>query len=627
MSSTDAPQSHDSADIPALGSALRTLWSEVRSSVGRQLGLSSILNLLAALTEGLGLLMLIPILALFGIADSAGQSGAMAGAGWLREWLAESPVLAGSQHAPGRVLAIFVGLIALRQSLQWARDWVNARLQLEFVDQMRIRVFQAVADAEWQFVSTLRHADLMQALNADVNRVGQLLRQLQQMAISGLLALVYLAGAMWLAADLVLLALLAGGLLSLLYRGTQRRSLIHGRTQLGRGRALLHALEQFLGGLKWAKGHALEQAHVRQFAELSEAARATQLEHQALQLSTRFWFQLGAAVVMAGFAYLAIKWRLPATELILLIVILARLLPMMASMMQSWQQIVHALPALTAVTGLEQRCARVAESVAEDGGKPVTGFSEALVLRNVVFRYPASEQGVRIDALRFPARSTLALVGPSGAGKSTLVDMIAGLLPAQHGTLLLDGQPLTGARRRAWRRRIAYVPQETFLLDASLRDNLAWAAPEASDQAMHDVLQRVSADFVSQLPEGLDTLLGPRGIRLSGGERQRVALARALLRSPDLLILDEATSALDSETEQRIQQTLAALHGELSVVVIAHRLSTVRHADQIAVLEGGELVESGSWDELVSRADGVFPRLLSASQERLVNQQREGEER
>jgi ATP-binding cassette subfamily C protein len=178
--------------------------------------------------------------------------------------------------------------------------------------------------------------------------------------------------------------------------------------------------------------------------------------------------------------------------------------------------------------------------------------------------------------------------------------------------VLVDGTPLTPQLLPAWRDQIGYVPQDSFHFHDTVRANLLWARPEASEAELLEALEIAAAGFVARLPQGLDTVLGDRGVRLSGGERQRIALARALVRRPAMLILDEATSSLDSENERRVQDAIERLHGRLTVLVITHRLTTVRLADSIHVLEAGRLVESGDWHALLNGAAGRFRAMCEA---------------
>ena len=195
-----------------------------------------------------------------------------------------------------------------------------------------------------------------------------------------------------------------------------------------------------------------------------------------------------------------------------------------------------------------------------------------------------------LDAINLviPAKQMVALLGPSGSGKSTLADLLGGLISPDSGTLSIDGAVLDAGVRRAWREQVAYVHQEPVLLAASLRDNLRWAVPKASDAALETALR--AAEFAFALPQGLDTLLGDGGRTLSGGERQRLMLARALLRRPTLLILDEATSALDPANEALIVQALERLKGTLTVVLIAHRGALSALADRTYRLDSGRLL-------------------------------------
>ncbi len=210
--------------------------------------------------------------------------------------------------------------------------------------------------------------------------------------------------------------------------------------------------------------------------------------------------------------------------------------------------------------------------------------------------------------LDIDAGKTTAMVGLSGAGKSTIADLVMGLIKPGKGIILIDGKPLTDTS--SWRNQIGYVAQDTFLFNDTVKNNLLFADEDADDDEIWRALKSASArEFVINLPQGLDTLIGDRGVILSGGERQRLALARALLRKPSLLIMDEATSNLDSENEKNILQSIEKLHGDISILMIAHRLSTIKNADHIYLIENGRVVESGSWEELISKEEGDF-RLL-----------------
>ena len=239
-------------------------------------------------------------------------------------------------------------------------------------------------------------------------------------------------------------------------------------------------------------------------------------------------------------------------------------------------------------------------------------FNEQIECRNVYFRY--SEEGSYALSnvnLIIPSNQMTAFVGRSGAGKSTLIDLLMGLNQPEKGDVLIDGVPLKSEHLLSLRRSISYVAQDPFLFNTSIRENLVLVAPESSDDDLWDALEFSSAaEFVKKLPDGLDTLIGDRGIKLSGGERQRLVLARAILRKPKILVLDEATSALDTENESKIQEAIERLKGKMTIIVIAHRLSTIRNADQVVVLDEGEVIQRGGFNQLANEKRNVFSQLL-----------------
>ncbi|MCP4967921.1 MAG: ATP-binding cassette domain-containing protein [bacterium] len=236
------------------------------------------------------------------------------------------------------------------------------------------------------------------------------------------------------------------------------------------------------------------------------------------------------------------------------------------------------------------------------------GLKNELKISAVSYRYPgAPTQALSQVSLTLPLGAAVGIVGQTGAGKTTLVDVILCLLEPESGLLSIDGIPITDANRRAWQQTIGYVPQDIFLADNTVAANVAFGvAPRDIDMAAVERSARIANlhDFVTEnLEHGYETQIGERGIRFSGGQRQRVGIARALYRDPDLLVMDEGTSALDNITERAVMEAVNNLGRTKTVVLIAHRLTTVKSCDQIFLLENGRLSASGAYDELVAGSE------------------------
>ena len=252
------------------------------------------------------------------------------------------------------------------------------------------------------------------------------------------------------------------------------------------------------------------------------------------------------------------------------------------------------------------------ESHLTDGERPAD-FKGRVVFEDAGFSYDPDSPAVQGISITAEPGMTVALVGPTGAGKSTVLNLLTRFYETNRGRILLDDHPIETLSKEWLRDHTGYVTQESFLFNTTLRDNLRLAKPDATDDEIWAALDNANAaSFVRELPEKLDTVAGERGVRFSGGEKQRLSIARALLKNPPLLLLDEATSALDNETERLVQQALETLRSDRTSFVIAHRLSTVRQADLICVLEDGKLVECGKHEELLARG-GLYSRLCEAS--------------
>lgn len=567
-----------------------------------------VLTLASGLTEGFGLLALIPLLQLVGL-DA--QQGAL---GRVMELFRALFGAVGLTPSLPAVLAFYVLIVAAQSILQRQQTIVQTRLRETVVHTLRTRMYRAIVGTTWVYFSRMRAASFNQMLTQRVDRVANAAYYLLDLFVTGVLAVVYIAVALRVQPVMTLIVVGCGGLLALLLRPSLAAARTAGQAWSRSSARLYAAASDHLDSLKMAKSYGAIDRHTGRFADLSRELAADSRRAQDASASSRQWIAIGSAALLAFVVYVAqAVLRMPAAALFLLIFLFARLMPRVTSLYEKAQILAVELPAFELVLQAEAEC--LAEAEAEPRTSLPMPFSRAITCRHVTFEYGANrESPALVDlSMAIAARATTAIVGPSGAGKSTLADLLMGLVAPGSGEILIDDVALTPERLASWRSQIGYVSQDTYLFHDSVRANLLWANPDASDEDIRTALANAAAGFVHQLPQGLDTIVGDRGVLLSGGERQRLSLARALLRKPRVLILDEATSSLDSENERRIQQAIDDLHEQITIIVITHRLSTIRNADVIHVLEQGRLVESGSWPVLTSSTPtGRFRALCQA---------------
>ena len=318
---------------------------------------------------------------------------------------------------------------------------------------------------------------------------------------------------------------------------------------------------------------------------------------------------LGIMAVMAGFE--AAAGRMGPGDVTAAVLIMISLYAPLNILGFAYREIRQSFIDMEEMLKVTRQAPQVADAPdAIDLPRPESGRGAEVVFDHVGFRHDARAAGLDDVSFVTPAGTTTALVGPSGAGKSTIVKLALRLLDPQEGAVLIDGRDARGVTQASLRAAVALVPQDVALFNDTIAANIAFARPDADEAAIWAAAEAAElADFIRNLPEGMDTRVGERGLKLSGGERQRVGIARALLADPCILILDEATSALDSRTEAAIQKTLRRARTGRTTLVVAHRLSTVADADQILVLKAGRIVERGAHHELVARQGGEYAAL------------------
>ncbi|MEK4045003.1 ABC transporter ATP-binding protein [Paenibacillus sp. FSL H8-0048] len=580
-------------------------------------GVKLYLNLLGMVISGLlessAILLLVPMLGMAGIQ----LGGAAAGYhlpvfGFISELPQSTALLL--------VLGSYVLIVLCQNLIARFVAIRNVEIQQTYGRQLRVEVYSALLRAQWSFFLRKRTSDLINMMTTELARVLAGISGFLQFLTSLLFTLVQIAFAFWLSPKMTLAVLVCAALLSIFSRRFIRKAKRLGSRSTELGKTYLGGITDQLNGIKDIKSNNLEQSRLEWLHAFTGEVKQEQLDYTRLRSNSQLLYKLSSTLLIAVFIFVSFRFmQVQGPNLLLVILVFTRLWPTFSTLQSLLEQLASVVPSFKQLQSLQQECLAASEHEADQGGErvPPMTLEYGLEARNVDFRYHAGEEySLQNVNVRIPARQMTAIVGRSGAGKSTLVDLLMGLMQPENGEILADGEPVTGERLLSYRRSIGYVAQDPFLYNATIRDNLMMIKPDAEEAELWEALEFASsADFVRKLPDGLDTLLGDRGVRLSGGERQRLVLARAIIRKPSILVLDEATSALDTENEQRIQEALERIKASVTVIVIAHRLSTIRDADQILVIDQGRVIQQGVYSGLASEKGGMFSRLLKGQEE------------
>lgn len=560
-----------------------------------------LLNVAVSLTGGISIIMLVPMLGFLNISEGAASVLSML-------------IVPLQNFSDTAQLVIIIGaylfLIVLKAYLGWLLKIRQSKFLEEYSLALREQLYHTVSRAKWEQLAAGKQTDTIDLFTAQCTQVSQGVSMIITLLSSVLSALVSLVIAIWLSLPVTVFVLIFGSVFAMMFRRLMKASKHYGDEMIQINRAMYSELFSQLRSVKEVRSYGVQKEHAALFGEISRSFKDAKMKYARRQALPSMLYSIAAATMIAViFVFSVLVFRMDTARLMVLVYVFTRLWPIFSGFINKLTVIQTTIPAYKKLTEAFHTLSMEETSGEDTAFLP---FEKQIEFRNVSFVYQGSQEEVLKNVSFILEKGSItALMGHSGAGKTTIADLLLGFLEPGSGEILIDGVPLTKDNLSGWRHALGYIPQEPLILNASVRENLQRFHPLATEIQMAEALKKAQIwDTVKNLPKGLDTVLGDGGIRLSGGERQRVVLARVLLGNPRLIVMDEATSAMDYESEAAVRSVFRNLQEQVTILIIAHRLATVRTAERVLVLENGTITESGTLQELASHPNGYLSRLL-----------------
>jgi len=512
--------------------------------------------------------------------------------------------------------AFFVGFNLLNGVLKTGIKYSILKLKYKILRGIFDETITGFFNARWGFFSENSQGSLLNTMNKELTIVGDTIGHIATQFAQIIQLVIYLSIPFLLNAPMTIIAITLAIIFGMPFLRLNKISYTLGKANTKTANIAMGILNEIMQSARIILGFGRQAGAKLQYLNAFDAHMDVTIKSQTLGVAVSNLFApLGilASVVALGFA---IEQQESISELTAVMWSLLSALPILSALLHTNISINNFIPSYEQLLLLRNRAEEYTEI---EGEKEFDKLEDGIKFQSVIFSYPGRKNTINSIDLFIKKGEMLALVGESGSGKSTITDLLLGLQIPASGSILIDNEPLSCYRQNSFREKIGYVPQEPILFHTTVRENLLWAYDTSDESELWSALSMANAEeFVKELPYGIDTVVGDRGVRMSGGQRQRIALARALLRKPELLILDEATSALDTESEILIQNSIEKLAHNTTILIVAHRLSTIKQADQVCVMQNGKIIESGSYKELKSNKMTVFYKMLEKQGTNLV---------
>ena len=581
-----------------------------KAFIGRRIYVIFALTAIAALTEGFGITLILPLIE----AAEAGDGGFGDGGVAIRAIHAVLALIGIDGSVVG--ILLFIGVVFIAKALlKFIEGGYASYLRAQLMQEIKGKMFNAYRTMDYSYYTYNNTGHFINVINGQISNFIRSFETFTRFLSMIIITVSYLSIAFLLAWNFALMALVVGVLLLFMFKYlntyVQDLSRKTAREESTLNKFLVQTIQSFkyltsTNQMQYLRGGVMKS--IRTLSRYIFRQGAAHAFTQAIREPVSVIFLLFVIIIQVQ------VFNSPIAPIFVALLLFHRSMQHMISIQDDWQRTMEKIGSLEMVVNEFEELEKFKE---QTGSVEIGPLSKSIVLDDVYFGYADSNENVLESvSLEIPVNKMVAFVGESGAGKSTLIDTLTLLLRPQKGQLLVDGVDSNEIDTASWRKQIGYVSQETVVFDDTVANNIClWKGDYENDpevrERVHEAARRAyAADFIEEMQEGFQTVVGDRGVRLSGGQRQRLFIARELYKNPNLLILDEATSALDTESERFIQKSIDSLKGSMTVVIIAHRLSTIKNSDKIYVIDKGRIIESGTYDELALDIGSRFRKMV-----------------